>query len=110
MVYLLAAAIARSEIQSEMVFPGTLEDLVIEDSPMGNPLSYIIASGNRRIVLAHRSKARLADPGEMRLHWEARMNGRDGYWRTDEEVEYAVGQLDLEYLDNQIRETPLIAD
>jgi len=110
MVYLLAAAIARSEIQSETVFPGTLESLVIEDSPMGDPPSRIIASGNRRIILAHRSNARLADPGEMRLHWEARMNGRDGYWRTDENVEYSVGQLDAEYLDHQIRQTRLIDD
>jgi hypothetical protein len=110
MVYLLAAAIARSEIQSETVFPGTLEDLVIEDSPMGDPPSRIIASGNRRIILAHRPKARLADPGEMRLHWEARMNGRDGYWRTDEKVEYSVGQPDAEYLDHQIRQTRLITD
>jgi hypothetical protein len=71
-VYRIAAAMASAKMQSEadaLVFPRTLEELLITASPHREPPDRIIANGNRRIICANKPVSRrLVSPGEMYLH------------------------------------------
>ena len=101
MVHRIATMMDRNARESggnggRMAFPGTLEDLVIEASPSGDPPSRIMANGNRRFVCANRPRSRrLECRSEMLLHWLARMDGKGGYWRTDAKVDDIVERLDV---------------
>lgn len=87
-----------------MVFPETLEDFFIDASPISGldgPPSRIMANGNRRIVCSSKPLSRrLENPVEIYLHWVARMNGENGYWRAPSEVkmEDVEERLDVAHL------------
>jgi len=103
MIHRIATAMERNGMQSEkvdgIVFPETLECLFIEASPVGDPPSHIMANGDRQIICANRTRSRRMEyPGEMRLHWLARMDGKAGYWKIDAKVEDIVERLDIDHL------------
>jgi len=107
----LAVAMLRSEMQDRdgMVFPGTLENLVIEGD-MGYPGSGIVARCSQfKWVLIRVRKCRmpLYEPGDIWLHWKARMDGKDGYWTVGSmEGDDAFEWMEVESLMTAIRFGP----